>query len=62
MKTLIKQTEQVRLTPEWLNKIESVAAKYSKVGDSVFFAPDHFPWVEDLEADWQAIRQELDRA
>jgi ornithine lipid ester-linked acyl 2-hydroxylase len=61
MKTLNKQTEQFSLTPEWLNKIESVVAKYSKVGDSVFFAKEQFPWVEDLEVNWQVIRQELDR-
>lgn len=41
--------------------IEGLVPKYSRVGDSVFFSNDQFPWTYELEANWQAIRQELDQ-
>lgn len=41
--------------------IESLVPKYSKVGESVFFSQEQFPWAETLEANWQTIRGELDR-
>lgn len=41
-------------------KLEQWAANASLVGDSAFFTHEQFPWVQDLEANWQTIRQELD--
>jgi ornithine lipid ester-linked acyl 2-hydroxylase len=45
----------------FVKKIEALVPKYSLVGDSVFFSKDYFPWAEELEANWQVIRQELDQ-
>ena len=42
---------------QWL---ENIIARYSAIGNSFFFDPYYFPWVSDLEANWQTIRQELD--
>jgi len=28
--------------------------------DRTFFEPEEFPWVADVEAEWRAIRKELD--
>lgn len=41
--------------------LEGLVPQYSLVGDSVFFNKDQFPWAYELEANWQAIRQELDQ-
>lgn len=41
-------------------KIESWVPRYSKVGDSVFFKNEQFPWSYELEANWKVIRAELD--
>lgn len=41
--------------------LEDLVPKYSKVGNSVFFRNDQFPWSYELEANWQVIRQELDQ-
>ncbi|MEO0378045.1 MAG: aspartyl/asparaginyl beta-hydroxylase domain-containing protein [Cyanobacteria bacterium P01_A01_bin.17] len=41
--------------------IINAVPKYSKVGDSVFFTNDQFPWSYELEADWEVIRAELDQ-
>ncbi|HEY9619799.1 MAG TPA: aspartyl/asparaginyl beta-hydroxylase domain-containing protein [Crinalium sp.] len=50
---------------EWLIKtikyLESLVPAYSKVGNSIFFQPEQFPWSKELEANWKVIRQELDR-
>lgn len=43
------------------SKLEKLVAKYSLVGDSVFFEPEQFPWSKDLEANWLVIRQELNQ-
>ncbi|GAB4382006.1 MAG: aspartyl/asparaginyl beta-hydroxylase domain-containing protein [Elainellaceae cyanobacterium] len=66
MKGLLKETiakvENIR--PEQsgiVQKLESLVPKYSLVGDSVFFNKELFPWTEQLEANWQVIRQELDQ-
>ena len=61
MTAVINQLEQFSLNPKWLKKIEDLVAEYSKVGDSVFFAKEKFPWAENLEANWQVICQELDQ-
>jgi len=41
-------------------KLERAVPVYSKVGDSVFFTNDQFPWSSTLEANWKVIREELD--
>lgn len=43
-----------------IQKIESLVPQYSKVGDSIFFSKEQFPWVDMLEANWKVIREELD--
>ena len=34
--------------------------RYSLVGDQEFFSPAVFPWISELETNWQTIREELD--
>jgi len=41
-------------------KVEAMVPTYSKVGESVFFSNDQFPWSYELEANWKVIREELD--
>ncbi|NRB06080.1 MAG: aspartyl/asparaginyl beta-hydroxylase domain-containing protein [Richelia sp.] len=53
---VIKNIEKLVLKDAWL---ERLVGKYSLVGDSVFFTPEQFPWVQELEANWMVIRQEL---
>lgn len=43
-----------------IQKIESLVPQYSKVGESIFFSKEQFPWVDMLEANWKVIRAELD--
>lgn len=40
--------------------LEKLVARSSLIGDSIFFQPEQFSWVPELEANWQVIRQELD--
>ena len=40
---------------------EAGVARASLVPDRAFLEPDTFAWIADLEANWQVIRQELDR-
>jgi len=61
MKGLAKSIENFSPDPSWIKKIEGLVSEYSKVGDSVFFSKEQFPWAEELEANWQVIRQELDQ-
>ncbi|MBD1913130.1 aspartyl/asparaginyl beta-hydroxylase domain-containing protein [Leptolyngbya sp. FACHB-16] len=42
-------------------KLESMVPAYSKVGDSVFFTNEQFPFSYELEANWKVIREELDQ-
>ncbi|NJO43643.1 MAG: aspartyl/asparaginyl beta-hydroxylase domain-containing protein [Cyanobacteria bacterium CRU_2_1] len=59
---LIKKIEEINPGNSALvRKLESMVPEYSLVGDSVFFTKEQFPWVEELEANWQVIRQELDQ-
>ncbi|MDX1547303.1 MAG: aspartyl/asparaginyl beta-hydroxylase domain-containing protein [Rhodothermales bacterium] len=44
-----------------INAIERVVKRYSLVGDHPFFDPDTFRWNALLEANWEAIRAELDQ-
>ena len=44
-----------------IKRIERALIKYSRVPDTPFLAPDEFPWVAALEAEWQPIRAELEQ-
>ena len=61
MKGLAKSIESFSPSQLWVKKTEGLVSRYSKVGNSVFFSKAQFPWVEELEANWQVIRQELDQ-
>ncbi|MBI4779901.1 MAG: aspartyl/asparaginyl beta-hydroxylase domain-containing protein [Oscillatoriophycideae cyanobacterium NC_groundwater_1537_Pr4_S-0.65um_50_18] len=61
MKGLARNIENFSPNASWVKKIEELAVKSSKVGDSVFFSKAQFPWAAELEANWQVIRQELDQ-
>lgn len=41
-------------------KVEALVPTYSKVGESVFFSAEQFPWSHALESNWKVIREELD--
>ena len=48
----------------WIIKnsvLEKLVAKYSLVGDSIFFKTEQFPWAKELEANWLVIRKELEQ-
>src|SRR5437016_2469998 len=45
----------------FLNGVEWCLGKFSRVGDRPVFARQDFPWVQAVEADFPAIRAELDR-
>lgn len=40
--------------------LEQLNATWSLVGDHSFFDASQFPWAENLEANWQTIRSELE--
>lgn len=65
LKSAVKNVEQFSPDQGTLGKvvsyIEGLVPKYSKVGDSVFFSNEQFPWSYELEANWQTIRRELDQ-
>jgi len=44
-----------------LKKLEWLMARYSPVGNHRFFDPALFPWSGELEANWLAMRRELDQ-
>jgi beta-hydroxylase len=46
---------------EWLlDRLDRLVARASKLGDPAFFTNDDFLWSYGLEANWRAIRRELD--
>ncbi|MDX2216302.1 MAG: aspartyl/asparaginyl beta-hydroxylase domain-containing protein [Oculatellaceae cyanobacterium bins.114] len=49
-----------KLISQVIKKLEGLVPQYSKVGNSVFFTTDQFPWSKMLEANWKVIREELD--
>ena len=55
---IVTALERMATNGGWL---ERMAARQSKIGDGVFFDPSVFPWHARLEAEWQTIRDELDR-
>ena len=44
-----------------LAPIERFIGRRSLVGDETFFELERFPWVEQVEANWKVIREELER-
>ena len=55
---VVKRLEKLLTKDGWL---ETLVAKHSKVGDSIFFEEEQFPWAKDLEANWMVIRKELEQ-
>jgi beta-hydroxylase len=52
----------VKAFRRWLvRQLEGWIGKSSRVGESIFFDKQYFPWADTLEANWQVIRQELDQ-
>ena len=45
---------------QFLQAVERLIGRYSLVGDKTFFDTADFPWAAELEANWEAIRAELD--
>jgi aspartyl/asparaginyl beta-hydroxylase (cupin superfamily) len=43
-----------------LAPIERFIGRRSLVGDATFFSEDRFPWIEQVEANWTVIREELE--
>ncbi|MEA5471092.1 aspartyl/asparaginyl beta-hydroxylase domain-containing protein [Spirulina sp. 06S082] len=43
-----------------LRAIEAHIAKQSLIEDAAFFECDRFPWIPQIEVNWQIIRQEVD--
>jgi beta-hydroxylase len=58
---VFKRLEKFAPSQETIQRIDALASRYSKVGNSIFFTNDQFPWSYELEANWQVIRKELDR-
>jgi beta-hydroxylase len=50
----------IRQGERFVRGLERLIAQYSLVGDSAFFEPQQYDWVNPLEANWKTIRQELD--
>src|ERR1700728_1724959 len=44
-----------------LAPIERFIGKRSMVGEATFFGNDRFPWIAEIEANWETIRDELER-
>ncbi len=44
-----------------LAPIERFIGRRSLVGDATFFDNDRFPWIAEIEANWQTIREEAER-
>ncbi len=40
-----------------IRTLEKLVARFSLVGDSEFFDPSHFPWVNEVEANWRGERR-----
>lgn len=57
-KTAVTQLEKLLTKDGWL---ETLVANNSKIGNSIFFDVEQFPWAKDLEANWMVIRKELEQ-
>jgi len=42
------------------NRINQILARYSLVGDPAWFERDQFPWMKQLEDNWQTVRREAE--
>lgn len=40
--------------------VEAIMMPWSVFGDRPVFSNEHFPWVDEVEAGWQGVREELD--
>ncbi len=49
-----------RVGEKLLRWLDRYFGRHSLVGDRTFFRVEQFPWVARIEADWKAIRRELD--
>lgn len=56
-----KQRLSVALGLWLIKRIEQVLIRFSLVGEQPFLEPAQFAWVRGLEADWAAIRGEMER-
>eukprot|EP01031_Cornospumella_fuschlensis_P006092 gene6092-7577_t len=43
------------------NIAETLIVRFSIHGDTPVFDSRHFPWTQDVEADWPKVRAELDQ-
>ena len=48
------------LISKFINWVESINFKYSIKGDKPIYSNDEFPWANEVEAEWEKIRKELD--
>jgi ornithine lipid ester-linked acyl 2-hydroxylase len=48
------------LLTKLIKTLENQVPAHSLIGNSIFFDKTYFPWANDLEANWQVIRTELD--
>jgi ornithine lipid ester-linked acyl 2-hydroxylase len=62
-KSLWERTVDLTITvgERVLAPIERYIGKRSLVGDQTFFDNERFPWIAHVEANWQTIREELER-
>ncbi|MDZ8026296.1 MAG: aspartyl/asparaginyl beta-hydroxylase domain-containing protein [Nostoc sp. DedQUE01] len=44
-----------------LRSLESLIGEYSRIGNSTFFNSQDFSWVENVEANWMKIRDEMNQ-
>lgn len=56
-----KQRLSVALGLWLIKRVEQILIRFSLVGEQPFLEPAQFPWVKGLEANWAAIRTELER-
>lgn len=58
-----KKARRAAIHAAWqiVKAIEQFIGRFSLVGDRTFFERDQFDWVDDLEANWEVIREELDQ-
>lgn len=50
----------LKFAEKLLRQLEGLIESHSLVGNTPFIEAQQFPWVSDLEANWQTIAQELD--
>lgn len=48
------------LMSRFINWVESINFKYSVKDDKPIYSNDEFPWANEVEAEWDKIRKELD--